>query len=516
MDKKEFINIIKSKHRAPYLFLGSGFTKHYLPTPIWIELLSKFTSKHINELYTKLGHDLPTIASYIAEEANNVFWEKINQNPNCDEQQYVNKISNTSDYLKIKIAEYLKEIVMNFEMNDEIDFLSKLHIDGIITTNWDDFAEVIFPKFKKYVGQSELLFSSTTNIGEIFKIHGCIHQPSTMVLTKEDYENFTERNAYLAAKLITIFMEHPIFFIGYSLEDSNIQDILESIVVCLKGNENLISKLQNNLIFVEWVPENIPDIRIERLSKTMRNGVMLPCIKIVAHDFMPIYECMSYFERGIPTHLLRIYKEQFYEIIYDEQPEKQIYVLPESKVDNNGNVDFVCGFGAISKYKQIGYSSIDRQMIYRDIIVEQNYDAESILKKSLPSLRNGNRNYLPFYKYLNSLGINTKENCKLFDEQIFNELKEQVDFQSYNSFSEEDKSLSLSEVLNKYKNNDVWKAFALIPYINIDNSELDTLCSFIKSNFEKYISQGSRATFFRKLICFYDWLKYGRWYTKNS
>lgn len=255
-----------------------------------------------------MGRDLPKVASFIAEEVNNAFWKRINDDPQCVEKQYVDRISQSSDYLKIKIAERLKEIVISYSNNDEVNYLSKLHIDGIITTNWDDFAEVVFPKFKKYVGQSELLFSSTTNIGEIFKIHGCIHQPSTMVLTKEDYENFTQRNAYLAAKLITIFLEHPIFFIGYSLEDPNIQEILESIVDCFKDNEALSSKLQNNLIFVEWVPEHIADIRIERLSKMMRNGVMLPCIKIIAHDFMSIYECMSYFERGIPTHLLTLQK----------------------------------------------------------------------------------------------------------------------------------------------------------------------------------------------------------------
>ena len=511
MNKEEFIRIIKSKHRAPYLFLGSGFTKHYLPTPTWEELLSQFTSRHMNEIYTKMGRDLPKVASFIAEEVNNTFWKRINDDPQCVEKQYVDRISQSRDSLRIKISEKLKALGISYRTNDEINYLSKLHIDGIITTNWDDFAEVVFPKFKKYVGQSELLFSSTTNIGEIFKIHGCIHQPNTMVLTKEDYENFTQRNAYLAAKLITIFLEHPIFFIGYSLEDPNIQEILESIVDCFKGNESLSSKLQNNLIFVEWVPEHIADIRIERLSKMMRNGVMLPCIKIIAHDFMPIYECMSYFERGIPTHLLRVYKEQFYDIIYDEQPEKQIYVLPESKVDGNNSVDFVCGFGAISKYKEIGYSSIDRQMIFRDIIDEQNYDAYRILKKSFPSVRNGNVNYLPYYKYLNSLGINSVEQCRDFDEQIFRELKKQTNFQSY-KFANEEKQLSLHQVIERYKNDDVWKAFALIPYLHIEESDYGALREFIRGHFEKYISDKRSSTFFRKLICYFDWLLYGQWY----
>ena len=111
--------------------------------------------------------------------------------------------------------------------------LKRLNIDGIITTNYDDLIEAIFPKFTKYVGQNELIFSSVLNIGEINKIQGCIYQPDSMVLTDEDYKGFNQKNAYLAAKLITIFIEHPIIFMGYSINDSNIIELLKSIVCCL-------------------------------------------------------------------------------------------------------------------------------------------------------------------------------------------------------------------------------------------------------------------------------------------
>ena len=46
----------------------------------------------------------------------------------------------------------------------------------------------------KYVGQEELIFSSVLNIGEIYKVHGCVYQPETMVLTKEDYNGFNDKS----------------------------------------------------------------------------------------------------------------------------------------------------------------------------------------------------------------------------------------------------------------------------------------------------------------------------------
>jgi hypothetical protein len=48
-----------------------------------------------------------------------------------------------------------------------------LNVDGIITTNWGLFIEQIFPDYKPYIGQKELLFSNPQQIAEIYKIHGC-------------------------------------------------------------------------------------------------------------------------------------------------------------------------------------------------------------------------------------------------------------------------------------------------------------------------------------------------------
>ena len=94
-----------------------------------------------------------------------------------------------------------------------------------------------------------------------------------MVLTDSDYKDFNEKNAYLASKLITIFVEHPVIFIGYSLTDQNIKSLLHSIALC-SGQENL-EKLRDNLIFVNRLKGD-GEPRIENSSITTGSIICLP------------------------------------------------------------------------------------------------------------------------------------------------------------------------------------------------------------------------------------------------
>ena len=68
--------------------------------------------------------------------------------------------------------------------------------------------ESIFPDYKTYIGQDELILENPQWIAEIYKIHGCASKPQSLVLTSSDYKTFNKKSKYLASKLTTMFIQH--------------------------------------------------------------------------------------------------------------------------------------------------------------------------------------------------------------------------------------------------------------------------------------------------------------------
>lgn len=521
MTKDEFIEKLRNSASAPFLFLGAGFSRHYLGAPQWKDLLKEQVpqGKHINQYTTNVEdpHDLTQIASAIARDINTEFWNLPETDPK--RIKYQEKAENQSYVIKAQISDKLEaypynEAFVNYK--EEIELLQKLNIGGIITTNYDLLAEKIFDKYKVYIGQQELITSSSMGIGEIYKIHGCITDPNSLVLTKEDYEAFDSKNPYLAAKLLTIFMEHPIIFIGYSISDPNIQRILDSIVNCL--DDASLARIQNNLIFINWVPEDTNDLKIDTTSLKMQNGKLLPVIKIDTHNYTPIFECLSHYEEQIPVHILRLVKEHFYNIILSQKPEKQLYGVTTDLNDANiRHLQFVYGIGVIPKFKTpVGYKGINPIDIYKDVIEENGeYDALSILHETIPDIR---RRYpstsLPVYKYMHEVGITNQTEYNNNTQNIHIDIKynKLEDFQTY-SFAEEDKRKTIDTVIANYPTFG-WKTVALIPYLQIDDTDLPKLRNFIRNHIDEFLASKKakyykNSTYMRKLICYYDWRMYG-------
>lgn len=512
MDINTFKNTLETKGRAPFLFLGSGFSRHYIDVPTWENLLKRFSPKPINQYYSLLGtKELPIIASHIAEDTIKEFWSLPEDDP--WKQKHIEDADTTSSVLKYKISEYINNLSkapFPKHYEDEVALLQSLCIDGIITTNWDTLAERIFPDYKPFIGQKQLLFSSTYGIAEIYKIHGSCTSPKSLVLTEEDYNDFNSRNAILAAKLITIFVEHPIVFLGYSISDPNIIDLLSNIVRCMDKED--LNKFKDNLVFVDWQEDCKTIFNIENTIITLQDGISLPVTRIETNSYYEVYKCFTGFKRKIPSNFLREFKKQFYDIALSEKPEKKLYALPGTNIEDFSNLEIVVGFGTISMCKEStkSYSSYSPDNILTDIFDDAGYNAEQILTITLPELHKKTPGaFFPIYKYLRQVGISTNEQYLSSKYNKGIEARSLASLQAYKNFSNEDKQLSVSQAIEKFKGDDVWRAIYLIPWLNIEPNDLDTLQIFIKQYYPIFKNDKKCKSYMRKLVCFYDLKKYG-------
>ncbi len=254
---------------APFLFVGAGLSRRYISTDGWLDLLRRMaglTERPYAYYATKAGGHLPRVASEIAATFHEVWWS----DPQFEESRrlYGDGLTSLEGPLKVEVARYaqdaLKRVPTDGAKADELALLSRAVIDGVITTNYDGLMEHVLQDFATFVGQDELLFSDTQGIGEIYKIHGSATAPESLILCEADYERFNERNPYLAAKLLTVFVEHPVIFLGYSLTDEDVGAVLASVAAALT-TENL-NRLQDRLIFVQWDEQAEPTLLLTQMA----------------------------------------------------------------------------------------------------------------------------------------------------------------------------------------------------------------------------------------------------------
>eukprot|EP00300_Choanocystis_sp_HF-7_P019814 c20440_g1_i1.p1 GENE.c20440_g1_i1~~c20440_g1_i1.p1 ORF type:complete len:540 (-),score=129.08 c20440_g1_i1:596-2215(-) len=63
----------------------------------------------------------------------------------------------------------------------------------------------------------------------ILKMHGCITSPKDIVLTREDYIRYAEKNEALAGVVQSLLITKHMLFVGFSLVDDNFHKIMDSV-----------------------------------------------------------------------------------------------------------------------------------------------------------------------------------------------------------------------------------------------------------------------------------------------
>ena len=249
----------------PILFMGSGIPKRYFEAPSWLELLrivlDEMPAHHGKFEYYYQKHSGDPIA--IGSELSDLVFEWAWGAGKASFPEALFEAGMSKDcFLKSLVCEHLSKVTPgkreDFKtLPKEVAALSDIRPHAIITTNYDHSLEVIFEGYVPVTGQTIIRYN-TNSFGEIFHIHGDVSEPSSIVLTREDYEEWKDKKKYISAKLLTYFAEHPVFIFGYGLGDPNVKEILRDIGELVADDTGLIDNVYQ-VIWVEDLPKNPPE-----------------------------------------------------------------------------------------------------------------------------------------------------------------------------------------------------------------------------------------------------------------
>jgi hypothetical protein len=322
---------------------------------------------------------------------------------------------------------------------------------------------------------------------------------------------FKDKSSYLAAKLMTIFMEYPIIFLGYSIGDYNVQEILTSIVSCLSADN--LQRLQNRFIFVDYVP-SCSGYALSPHSFSFGDGKMLAMTKIELGDFGLLYDALLCKKTTLPVKLLRLFKQEFYDFAITNITTTRLKVaeLSDTRVTYE---DIVVAVGTISDFAEKGYTGITASDWYRNIVLDDlQLSSEKLLEYVFPVLKRTNPT-LPIYKYLAS----STQQFPLIEAAISDRT---YDFFIPASVTKQGKSYdfanrSIQGVINEKPSDDDKNYLIKIAYLHedeilVEDLEQELLRIFkthptILEPADNYFSQPEKSNL-RRLIRIYDYLKY--------
>lgn len=205
----DYVKSIINKKAA--LFIGSGVSS---PSGFinWDDLTTRL-AQHLNIELDK-SMDLTEIAQFYVN-----YWN-----------------GNKSKVFQLILDSYSKEI----ELNSYHKFLKKLPIKTIWTTNFDNLLEKTFADrvIDVKVGNDSIARDKTDSEITLYKMHGSASAShvNDIILTKEDYDTFPYNYPAMYSKLKSDLLSKSFLFIGYSLRDPDIKNILVQVRSTLKGN----------------------------------------------------------------------------------------------------------------------------------------------------------------------------------------------------------------------------------------------------------------------------------------
>ncbi|AYL94263.1 SIR2 family NAD-dependent protein deacylase [Mucilaginibacter celer] len=136
------------------------------------------------------------------------------------------------------------------------------HIQTIITTNYDRLFELAYCENCNLIRSSVDLPYIRKDQPEIFKIHGDLSAPDSVLITKTDYTRFFDSQKEDVPWIVVkeLLATHHVLFIGYNLDDVNMESIFR------KMKENLGDNHKELFLLA-------PSLKLPKVQRLIKDGI---------------------------------------------------------------------------------------------------------------------------------------------------------------------------------------------------------------------------------------------------
>lgn len=520
MEIKDFVSEFNSH---PVLFVGTGISLRYLKNSFtWDSVLEKICNiiYQDEEYYLDIkakctisngGFDYPKIATII-EKAFNEKLQNERDGEFCEiNDLYYKTIKNGKPISRFKLylAHLFSEMNYKTEKKDELDLLKQLrnNISSVITTNYDRLLENIF-EFSPIIGNDILL---TNPYGSLYKIHGCVLMPDRIIITEDDYKRSKYQDELIRAQLLSLFVHNPVIFLGYGAQDENVNNILKTVFKYAEGNTEILQKIKNNFLLVEYEKDSNNtivsdyDLKIDEVSIQIK--------KIKTDNYTALYKALI--EAKYPISAMDVRKVQniMYDIVKpteknENKAVREVVVVDSKEPINNSDRVLVITYGSRETANTIKETVFKEKLVRTHMVADDfmadyfeilaHKDAETI--KVIDNLIIPKNQYFPIFGFLQIYGkLKNKTKIKKIQQDILNKfVTKESNKKDFVKHSTIEAIYSDPDIATSFKHPTViWNVWN-------DNITLDNLEQYLRS----YPNEKKKDSKYRRLITSYDYKKY--------
>lgn len=246
-----------------------------------------------------------------------------------------------------------QEIIKQFSSPDAetevMNLLTRLPITTYWTTNYDKVIEKGLENNNRRGdikrNTDDLAISVPDSDAIVYKMHGDVDSPTNAVISKDDYERYSDKNSLFVTALRGDLVSKTFLFVGFSFEDPNLESILGKVNVLLGDNKREHYCIQKQVLEKEFTSvEEYSYAKIKqdlKIDDLLRYGIDT----VLVDDYSELPQLISKIEKEYLKNTIFIsgsisdYNENWTQ----EKVNQFCYTLSRSLVSNNYKI--ISGFG---------------------------------------------------------------------------------------------------------------------------------------------------------------------------